>query len=123
MKFIRWFVGKILLTLNACCRPKAVTRDAPDQARVDDMTQHMRLYQFEACPFCIKVRRAMARMGLTITTHDVNRSPEHEAELIQGGGKRKVPCLRISRPEEAEQWVYQSSDIITYLEQAVGTTA
>ncbi|MDA0322644.1 MAG: glutathione S-transferase N-terminal domain-containing protein [Verrucomicrobia bacterium] len=117
MKFIRWFVGNILLALNACCRPKAMDRAPSDQERVNDMTQHLSLYQFEACPFCIKVRRAIARLNLDIAVHDINRSKQHEEELIQGGGRRKVPCLRIAQPEDSVQWMYESSEIIAYLEQ------
>ena len=81
------------------------------------MTQHLSLYQFEACPFCIKVRRAIARLNLDIAVHDINRSPQYEEELIQGGGRRKVPCLRISQSDDSVKWLYESSEIVAYLEQ------
>lgn len=123
MKFIRWFVGKILLTLNACCRPKAVQRAQVDQERIDRMTQHLSLYQFEACPFCIKVRRAIQRLGLDVEIHDVRRAPDREAELIEGGGRRKVPCLRIAIPDQPVQWMYESTHIVAYLEQEFGVPA
>ena len=35
-------------------------------------------------------------------------------ELLQGGGKSTVPCLRIERGIEVS-WMYESMDIIDYL--------
>jgi glutathione S-transferase len=37
-------------------------------------------------------------------------------ELLAGGGDLKVPCLRIGEGEHASQWMYESKDIISYLE-------
>ena len=36
-------------------------------------------------------------------------------ELIRGGGKSQVPCLRIDHPGGTTQWMYESTDIIAYL--------
>ncbi len=37
-------------------------------------------------------------------------------ELLAGGGKVKVPCLKITQGGE-EKWMYESSDIVSYLQQ------
>ncbi|MBV1909072.1 MAG: glutathione S-transferase domain-containing protein, partial [Kangiellaceae bacterium] len=37
-------------------------------------------------------------------------------ELIAGAGKLKVPCLKIDEGEGNVQWMFESSDIIRYLE-------
>jgi glutathione S-transferase len=37
------------------------------------------------------------------------------AELMQGGGKTQVPCLRIKDPQGNSQWMYESDDINRYL--------
>ena len=116
MKLIRFFVGRILLLLNAVFKPKALPRTEAEIIQLKQDAQGLSLYQFEACPFCIKVRRALTRLGVTIPIYDVKRSPQHERELIERGGRRKVPCLRIVDEAGAETWLYQSSAIIDYLE-------
>jgi len=42
-------------------------------------------------------------------------NPTHRDELEQGGGKIKVPCLKIEK-EGQVTWMYESSDIVNYLE-------
>jgi glutaredoxin len=119
MQWIRWCVGKLLLALNALFRPKGVVRSVDDQAKLDAVTAHMALYQFEACPFCIKVRRAMARLGLQIELRDARNDKTHGETLVKEGGKRLVPCLRISQPEGPDQWMYESTQIVQHLEALV----
>ncbi len=59
----------------------------------------------------------MKRQALKIETRDVKRSHSAKEELLAGGGVLKVPCLRIEDAQGQTQWVYESSDIISYLEQ------
>ncbi|WP_279586990.1 glutaredoxin family protein [Modicisalibacter xianhensis] len=75
----------------------------------------MALDHYEACPFCRKVWRAIARLNIEIALHDINRDPDARKRLIAGGGRKTVPCLRIDKGE-ATTWLYESSDIIDYLE-------
>lgn len=39
-------------------------------------------------------------------------------ELVRGGGKTQVPCLRIENETGDVQWMYESDDIIQYLKAA-----
>lgn len=48
-------------------------------------------------------------------------SPEHNAELIAGGGKSQVPCLRIENQAGEASWLYESIDIIRYLRNELAT--
>ena len=73
-----------------------------------------KLYQFKACPFCVKVRRAIKREGLNIETRDAKNNEQYRQELLEQGGKVKVPCLRIEKNGQV-QWLYESNDIIAYL--------
>ena len=41
--------------------------------------------------------------------------PENNADLIAGGGKSQVPCLRIEDENGDVHWMYESIDIIRYL--------
>ena len=116
MRIIRLILGKLILFFNWAFSPKTVSRNPHDQAAIDNQTATLALYQYEACPFCVKVRRSMKRHGLNIETRDVKRNPEAREELLSGGGDLKVPCLRINEGERGSQWMYESKDIIRYLE-------
>jgi glutaredoxin len=115
MKVIRWLLGRLILTLNVIFTPKSMQRTAEAQAAVDQEINNMALYQFSACPFCVKVRRSMKRLNLDIELRDAKNDPALSDELEQQGGRRKVPCLRIEEQGQV-QWLYESNDIITHLE-------
>lgn len=117
MAMIRWFLGRLILLLNTLVPVSSVKRSAEAQGIVDQETSSLVLYQFEACPFCVKVRRGMKRLGLKIETRDAKRCQQARDELLHGGGKLKVPCLRIEKEDGEVRWMYESSDIISYLEQ------
>jgi glutathione S-transferase len=42
-------------------------------------------------------------------------NPKNRQDLIQGGGKATVPCLRIKDESGNVQWMYESGDIAQYL--------
>jgi len=114
MKFIRWIVGKIILLLDAIFSPRGIKRSAEEQQRINEKAKQYTLYQFEACPFCVKVRREMKRQSVNIKLYDAKNNPTHRTELAQGGGRIKVPCLRIEKDGDT-RWLYESSDIIAYI--------
>ena len=116
MALIRLILGKLILFLDWVFTPRSITRDPAQQALIDGQTASLTLYQYRACPFCVKVRRAMKRQGLKIETRDVKRNAAAREELLAGGGDLKVPCLRIGEGERGVQWMYESKDIIGYLE-------
>ncbi len=90
---------------------------------MDSRTSNLALYQFHACPFCIITRRTMRRLGLNIELRDAQNDARWEQELVEEGGKRQVPCLRIIREDGEVEWLYESKDIMQYLEQQYGNTA
>lgn len=97
--------------------PESVTRSAEEQARADEASKDLALYQFKACPFCIKVRKEIARLGLNIETRDAQHDPEHRAALEAGGGRIKVPCLKIQQEDGSERWLYESGEIKAWLQE------
>lgn len=113
---IRALLAIIILSLNWVFSPRSMKRDSETQKQIDQATQSLTLYQYKACPFCVKVRRSMKRSALNIETKDAKRCNTSKQELIEGGGQLKVPCLRITENGE-ERWMYESSDIINYLNQ------
>ncbi len=116
MRIIRLILGKVILFVNWLTTPRSIERDPEHQASIDQLTAGLKLYQYEACPFCVKVRRAMKRHALNIETRDVKRSETAREELLAGGGDLQVPCLRIQGEQGQVQWMYESRDIIGYLE-------
>ena len=114
MNIIRWLLGRLILTLNFIFAPKKMKRDIKRQQEVDQQTQRLQLFQFQACPFCVKVRRAIRQNALNIILIDAKKA-ENKKILAEQGGQIKVPCLRIEE-EGKVTWMYESSDIITYLE-------
>ena len=112
----RWFVGRIVLGIERLTAPRPPVRTAEAQARIDAATRNLALYQFRACPFCVKVRHAMRRLGLNIELRDARKDPVHAAELRSEGGRYQVPCLRIEN-EDGIAWLYESKDIIRWLEE------
>jgi glutathione S-transferase len=97
--------------------PKGMVRSAEAQKKIDLECEKLALYHFKTCPFCIKVRHEMARLSLPIELRDAQHDPERRAELTQGGGKYQTPCLQITGAQGQAQWMYESNDIIKYLQQ------
>lgn len=111
MKLLRFIIGQILLILDFLTRPSLGKRSEESQRAVEEELKSYSLYQFKACPFCIKVRRVMRKLNLPIELKNANTDENLKAELLSKGGSPKVPCLRIG-----EKWMYESNDIIKYLE-------
>ncbi len=83
---------------------------------VEKEAARLSLYQFHACPFCVKTRRALHRLNVPMTLHDAKNDPVQRDRLLTGGGKAKVPCLHIQEDGQS-RWLYESNTIIAYLEQ------
>ena len=90
-------------------------REKEDQKKIDLITSKFSLYQFNACPFCVKVRRQIRKFSLTVELRDAKNNIVYKEELISQGGAHKVPCLRIENNVNQIEWLYGSKEIITYL--------
>jgi len=111
-------LGAIIVAIDKLTRSTPLERSPEKQAEVEQQLQNMSIYQFTACPFCVKTRRAMHRLNLPVEYRNAKKSPWRE-ELEQGGGKIQVPCLRIDEDDET-RWMYESGDIIRYMEERFG---
>jgi glutaredoxin len=114
---MRLVLTPFMLLSEKLSTPESVTRSADEQARADEASKDLALYQFKACPFCIKVRKEIARLGLNIETRDAQHDPEHRAALEAGGGRIKVPCLKIQQEDGSERWLYESGEIKAWLQE------
>lgn len=79
------------------------------------MTEQCTLYKEDWCPFCRRVQSFLDGAGIDIPMRDTLHDADARRELVSGGGRPTVPCLKIVAPNGAERWLYESADIIDYL--------
>src|SRR5690606_39494405 len=115
VKALRVGLGQLIVFGDWISRPAKRKRDPAAQAHVEQQARNLSLYQFHACPFCVKTRRALHRLNVPVALRDAKNDPAHRQALLEGGGKIKVPCLRIEE-EGKTTWMYESKDIIAYLD-------
>ncbi|MEZ4330162.1 MAG: glutathione S-transferase N-terminal domain-containing protein [Myxococcota bacterium] len=76
------------------------------------------LYEFEACPFCRRVREALTRLDLEVLVRPCPKGGgRHRAELVALGGRAQVPFL--VDPNTGDR-LYESRDIVEHLERHYG---
>lgn len=115
-KTIRLVVGPMILLADKITTPKGIKRPPEQQQKIDDEARKLVLYQFKTCPFCIKVKRHNKRLSLNIETRDAQHNLAHREELLHGGGQIKVPCLKIIDDKGNDSWMYESEEIMQYLQ-------
>ncbi|WEL56917.1 glutaredoxin [Pseudomonas kermanshahensis] len=115
VKALRVGLGQLIVFGDWISRPAKRKRDAAAQARVEQAANGLALYQFHACPFCVKTRRTLHRLNVPVALRDAKNDPAHRQALLEGGGRVKVPCLRIEE-EGKVSWMYESKAIIAYLD-------
>ena len=116
LRLLREGSGRVLILIDWLFKPSVVKRNDEEQAKVDQETKILKLYQFYACPFCVKTRRAIKRLNLKVETRDAQTAGQFRKELEISGGMIKVPCLKLEGAGEAT-WIYESNDIIKYLDE------
>ncbi|TCK04143.1 glutaredoxin family protein [Marinobacterium mangrovicola] len=116
-RLLRRLLMPFMLIYAAVSKPKPITRDQQAQTQVDTECRNLTLYQFATCPFCIKVKKEIHRLALPIGMANVQKDAQARAELEHGGGRVKVPCLKIEHQDGRVEWMYESSDINDYLRQ------
>jgi glutaredoxin len=119
MAGIRWILGSLILFLNWVFSPKSIVRNSVLQKEIDQQFSGFTLFHYPACPFCVKVRRVMKKYNLSFKLVDPRNSETEMQDLMKGGGKLKVPCLRIEKNNESTIWMYESSSIISFLESKI----
>ena len=122
-KTLRLVLGPVMLLKERLTQPQGIQRDAATQANVDLQCQSLVLYQFNTCPFCIKVRQEMRRLSLTIEKRDAQHNTDFRNELQQGSGATQVPCLKISQANGKIRWLQDSNAIVAYLRERFATSA
>ena len=82
------------------------------------------LYEFEACPFCRRVREALSQLDLTVEVRPCPKDAvKHRTEVEAMGGKLTFPFLVDPNTEAGEGGLYESEDICRYLYATYGNGA
>ena len=115
VKALRVGLGQLIVFADWISRPAKRKRDAAAQARVEQAAKGLELYQFHACPFCVKTRRTLHRLNVPVALKDAKNNEQDRQTLLEQGGKIKVPCLRIEENGQTT-WMYDSKVIIDYLD-------
>jgi len=82
------------------------------------LSEQYQLFKSDTCGFCFRVRAYVDQLGMELPLRDVHTDADAFRELLQGGGKSTVPCLRIERSTDTGtqvEWMYESLDIMQYL--------
>ena len=114
MKVVRSILGRMIIFLDFVFTPKSKVRDISSQNLVNKITKHYKLYQYNACPFCVKVRRFLKKESINIELINA-KNDLFKKKLIQNGGILKVPCLRVESQKKQVKWIYESNEIIDFI--------
>lgn len=76
--------------------------------------KYLSLYRFDGCPWCERVRIAIADLNLEIEERDIRTHLDYERELQDAMGSGMVPVLRIDSKQNTE-WIGESSEIVRHL--------
>lgn len=80
--------------------------------------QPLELYEFEACPYCRKVREALTMLDLEAMIYPCPKNgPRFRKQVAAEGGKAQFPYLVDPNTGKA---MYESDDIVAYLYQTYG---
>ena len=115
VKALRVGLGHVIIAGDFLTRPRTKQRSAEQQAQVNAAAKELTLYQFHACPFCVKTRRTLHRLNVPVALKDAKNNEHDRQTLLEQGGKIKVPCLRIEENGQTT-WMYDSKVIIEYLD-------
>lgn len=68
----------------------------------------------DGCPWCERVRAAIAHLDLQVEERDVRAVSAHDRALREARGRGTVPVLRIDSAQGSE-WIGESADIVRRL--------
>ncbi|MGX5219232.1 MULTISPECIES: glutaredoxin family protein [Pseudomonas] len=108
-------LGQIIIFIDFITRPRKMQRSPEAQAAVAQAASNLSLYQFRACPFCVKTRRTLHKLNVPLQLRDAKNDAQARSELLEQGGKIQVPCLRIDENGQST-WLYESKAIASYLQ-------
>ena len=84
VKALREGLGRIVVFVDFITRPRRLVRSPEEQAAAELSSRRLSLYQFYACPFCVKTRRAIHRLNVPIELRDAHCGGEDPIQQFAG---------------------------------------
>ncbi len=84
----------------------------------DELASRLSLYGYNTCIYCRNVSDVIDQLGISIKIRNTFKYPEYKQDLLIGGGKTSVPCLKITFQYSKELWLYDSTSIIDFLQRS-----
>ncbi|MED6132720.1 hypothetical protein PIB30_021546 [Stylosanthes scabra] len=82
------------------------------------ITPNLHLFEFEACPFCRRVREALTELDLSVQVYPCPKGSVRHREVVRRtGGKEQFPFLI---DQNCGVSMYESGDIVKYLFERYG---
>ena len=82
----------------------------------------LRLYYRPTCPYCRRVLGGIKKLNLNVDLRNISKSNSDLRDLVKQGGKQQVPCLVIESQNGKTKWMYESGDILRFLQEYASTT-
>ncbi|CAJ2638452.1 unnamed protein product [Trifolium pratense] len=97
---------------------KSVVENAPSKEIDSNPPLSLQLFEFEACPFCRRVREAMTELDLSVEVYPCPKGSVRHREVVRKtGGKEMFPFLI---DQNSGISMYESGDIVKYLFERYG---
>ncbi|PIR03097.1 MAG: glutaredoxin [Candidatus Magasanikbacteria bacterium CG11_big_fil_rev_8_21_14_0_20_43_7] len=80
----------------------------------------LELYQMEHCPYCAKVRKKLEDLDLDFVCHTSKKGSKKREILKKLGGQEMVPFLIDTTDPSNLVMMYESGDIVEYLDERYG---
>jgi len=78
------------------------------------------LYSYEAAPHCRLVREVLTELEVPYLLHNVGKRSHNRKQFLEKSGKMMVPFLIDSNTNKGSQGMFESRDIIKYLQKTYG---
>jgi len=117
MKLIEWITGNRQKKVMPSHHPLWENEKQLASSR-NELASRLALYGHNTCIYCREVNDVIDRLGISIKIRNTFEYPEYKQDLLIGGGKSSVPCLKISFQYGKELWLYDSASIIDFLERS-----
>ncbi len=91
---------------------------APGRPSRNGAVLDLELFAKDRCPYCQRVYRAIRRLKAPVRVRDITRDAGALKTLVEVGGEEQVPCLFVDGKP-----MYESADIIRFLEEQFGAPA
>ena len=111
-------------SVSASGTPANAATAAPSATETSDVAKFprpekpLKMYQFQGCPFCKKVREAVISLDLDVIYYPCPRDgPEYREFVRAEGGRAQFPYLV---DDNTGTKMYESDDIIAYMYEKYG---